>query len=114
MDEDTMKGGAGPALAAHSKDGSAAGQTAASQATGHTQPSSKGSQEDSVLDQAREAVGRAASTLTDVAGRGGERISQQTSVATDQLTKFAREQPVLALAVTGLVGFMLGVLVGRR
>jgi ElaB/YqjD/DUF883 family membrane-anchored ribosome-binding protein len=80
MDENI--GGAGPAIAAHSKDGSAAGQTTASGVTG--QPKQR--------HLSGESLGRMA----------------------DQLGDLVRQEPLIAAAVTGVVGLCIGTLLGRR
>ena len=75
-------GGAGPAIAAHSKDGSAAGQTAASGVT--TQPKQ--------AEPAGEYLGRLAAQLGDL----------------------VRQEPLIAAAVTGVVGLCVGMMLSRR
>jgi ElaB/YqjD/DUF883 family membrane-anchored ribosome-binding protein len=91
MDE-KVETGAGPALAAHSKDGSAIGQTSASSTTGN-----------------RAGVGE--NSAAETVSRLSEQASQRAS---DQVTDFVREQPVLALVAAGAVCFVLGLLIGRR
>jgi hypothetical protein len=81
-DMDENIGGAGPAIAAHSKDGSAAGQTAASGVTG--QPNQG--------EPSEEYLGRLATQLGDL----------------------VRQEPLIAAAVTGLVGLCVGMMLGRR
>ena len=51
MAEEGNLGGAGPALSAHSKDGSAAGPTPASRTTGHPKASSSNEAFDEVMGQ---------------------------------------------------------------
>jgi hypothetical protein len=75
-------GGAGPAIAAHSKDGSAAGQTAASGVT--TQPKQP--------EPSGEYLGRLAAQLGDL----------------------VRQEPLIAAAVTGVVGLCVGMMLSRR
>jgi ElaB/YqjD/DUF883 family membrane-anchored ribosome-binding protein len=101
MSENQVEGGAGPALAAHSKDASATGHTPASQATADaTSP--------------RAAAGRVASTVSDAASRVHDTVSGQAGQAANQAGEFVRTQPLLALAGFGLVCLLVGVLIGRQ
>ena len=75
-------GGAGPAIAAHSKDGSAVGQTAASGV--NPQPEQ--------AEPSGEYLGRLAAQLGDL----------------------VRQEPLIAAAVTGVVGLCVGMMLGRR
>jgi ElaB/YqjD/DUF883 family membrane-anchored ribosome-binding protein len=84
-------GGAKPALAAHSKDGSAPGQTAASKATA-PKPASP------------------SDSINDTPNSMGDTLNKMTGEA----CAFAREQPVIAAAIVGLTGVMIGLLLGRR
>jgi hypothetical protein len=81
-DMDENIGGAGPAIAAHSKDGSAAGQTTASGVTGQPKRG----------EPSGEYLGRVAAQLGDL----------------------VRQEPLLAAAVTGVVGLCVGMMLGRR
>ena len=76
-------GGAKPALAAHSKDGSAPGQTAASEATAPKAGSSSCSMNDSL------------------------------NKMTGEVCNFAREQPLTTAAIVGMTGVLIGLLLGR-
>jgi ElaB/YqjD/DUF883 family membrane-anchored ribosome-binding protein len=105
MSENYTEGGAGPSLAAHSKDGSIRGQTPASEATG--QPATPSN-------MARDAVSNAAASANRVLGQAGDMVSARGGQAADRLDQFVREQPVLALVVTGIVCLTLGVFLGRR
>jgi ElaB/YqjD/DUF883 family membrane-anchored ribosome-binding protein len=82
MDENT--GGAGPALAAHSKDASAPGQTPASEAS--VKPKRPRSGEDG------DAIVRMAYRLTDL----------------------VREQPIASMAVSVAIGVLISKMLGRR
>jgi ElaB/YqjD/DUF883 family membrane-anchored ribosome-binding protein len=109
MDE-KVETGAGPALAAHSKDGSAVGQTSASGTTGNRAGVGENSASETVgrlSEQARDAAGRATASAS-------EAISGASQRASDQITRFVLEQPALALIATAAVCFVLGVLIGRR
>jgi ElaB/YqjD/DUF883 family membrane-anchored ribosome-binding protein len=120
MGDNPVDGGAGPALAAHSKDASAAGPSPASSATGGDGGTSGGmaagiSEKVSRLSQsANEAAGRAASWASASAGNARQTLSGQGGRAADQAAAFVREQPLVAIAATGLVCLALGVLLGRR
>jgi ElaB/YqjD/DUF883 family membrane-anchored ribosome-binding protein len=102
MNENQLRGGAGPALAAHSKDASAPGQTPASEATGGDRG------------QAGTAGDTLGASVSDAARQTGDYVSEQSSYLTAQGTAFVREQPLLALALTGAVCLGLGFLLGRR
>jgi ElaB/YqjD/DUF883 family membrane-anchored ribosome-binding protein len=78
-------GGAGPSLAAHSKDGSAPGQTAASEASPQPKPASQ--------------FGAVEETINQMAG---------------EVCGFVREQPFTAAALMGGIGLLIGLLLGRR
>ena len=116
MDENQIPGGAGPALAAHSKDGSAPGPTSASSTTGDNSDRAQGGTDtvNRLAGQAREAAGRAASSISGAAGSARQTISDQGGQPVDQVSTFIREQPVAALALTGMIGLALGVLLARR
>lgn len=116
MDENQVKGGSGPALAAHSKDASAPGTTSASSATGNDArgSSSAGETVSSLSGQAREAAGRMGASVSDAAGRAGQTLSEQGSRAADQSAALVREQPFMALALTGAACLIIGILLGRR
>jgi len=77
-------GSAKPALAAHSKDGSAPGQTPASEATAPKPASQFGAVEDTINQMASEVCG------------------------------FVRQQPFTAAALMGGIGLLVGLLLGRR
>jgi ElaB/YqjD/DUF883 family membrane-anchored ribosome-binding protein len=106
MSESYTEGGAGPALAAHSKDGSARGQTTASEATGSP---SRGPV-DTAAEQARDSISNAAASAYNAAGQARDMLSERAG----QAGQFVREQPVFMLVVTGLLCLMLGLLLGRR
>jgi ElaB/YqjD/DUF883 family membrane-anchored ribosome-binding protein len=110
MSESYTEGGAGPALAAHSKDGSIRGQTAASEATSRPATPSASS----MAKQSRDAVSNAASAAYHSAGQARDMVSDRGGQAADQLGQFVREQPVFALAIAGFLCLTLGILLGRR
>jgi ElaB/YqjD/DUF883 family membrane-anchored ribosome-binding protein len=107
---ESYPGGAGPALAAHSKDGSVQGQTPASQATGTPDSASA----DTLAGRARDTISNATSSAYTAAGQARDMVSERGSQAADQVGHFVREQPVFTLVVTGLLCLMLGILLGRR
>jgi ElaB/YqjD/DUF883 family membrane-anchored ribosome-binding protein len=115
MDENQTPGGAGPALAAHSKDGSVPGPTRASGATGDNGDRAGVADTVSRLSgQAREAAGRASSSISGAAGSARQTISDQGGQAVDQVSTFVRDQPLAALAITGMIGLALGVMLARH
>ena len=115
MNENVVRGGAGPALAAHSKDGSAAGQTPASSATGNN-GDTHGLSDDlnRLSEKARAGAERVTASVREAAGHAGETLSRQGGRAVDEATHFVRDQPLVAVAVTGAICFALGVLLARR
>jgi len=116
MDKNQTEGSAGPALAAHSKDSSIPGPTPASSATGReATPSSNATETASKLTgQARDAASRLGSSVSDAAGRVREGLSTQGSRLVDQGSTLVREQPFVVLALTGVICFAIGYLIGRR
>ena len=116
MNENQIKGGSGPALAAHSKDASTPGPTSASSATGDDASgmSRIGEVVSNVSGQAREAANRVGASVSDATGRARQTLSEQSGRAADQGSAFVREQPLLALALTGTVCLLVGILLGRR
>ena len=110
MSESNPVGGAGPALAAHSKDGSAPGQTAAAEATG----TSAGGSASTAAGHARDSISNAASSAYEAADQALDMLSERGGRAGDQLGQFIHDQPVFTLMVTGLLCLMLGILLGRR
>src|SRR4051812_39419634 len=102
MSENQLRGGAGAALAAHSKDASAPGQTAASEATGEARG------------QASTAGGTPGASVPDAVKGTAQYAYEQSSQLASQGTTFVREQPLLALALTGAVCLVFGFLLGRR
>ncbi|MBS0638690.1 MAG: hypothetical protein JSS43_02390 [Proteobacteria bacterium] len=103
MSEIQSQSGAAPALAAHSKDASAPGQTAASEATGEPHGQAAGS-----------AGGTSGASVSEAVKETRNYVYEQGSKVASQGTTYVREQPLLALAVTGGVCFLFGYLLGRR
>jgi len=116
MDENQVIGGSGPALAAHSKDASAPGATAASSATGNAAGASSSARDtvNKLSGQAREAASQMGASVSDAAGWARQNLSEQGSRAADQGSALVREQPFVALALTGAVCLIIGILLGRR
>ena len=116
MNENQVKGGSGPALAAHSKDASAPGATSASSATGNTAggPSIASETVSSLHRQAGEAAGRIGASVSNAAGWARQSLSEQGNRVADQGSALVREQPFVALALTGAVCLVIGILLGRR
>ncbi len=119
MDDKQIEGGAGPALAAHSKDASVPGGNPASSATGHDDKRPGAAASDvsdtvsRVAGQARDAAGKVAASVSNAAGQVRDQVSGQGG-ATDQVAEFVREKPIAALLATGAVGLILGMLLTRR
>ena len=109
MDENELIGSAKPALAAHSKDASAPGQTPMSSATGDA-----GATTEMGGDKVRASVEAMTSSAREMAGNVRQTLSDQSGRAADQATEFVRAQPLIALSVTGAICFAFGVLLGRR
>jgi len=110
-----IEGGSASALASHSKDASVDGPPPASSRTG--EPAQVSSHPEGVggfAGQVREAVGQAAASVSDAAGAASKTVSQQSARAADEAMDFVREQPLVALMVTGAVCFILGMLIPRR
>ncbi len=130
MSDTPTPGGAGPALAAHSKDAAtepAPGQMASASATGNKAGAPTESSESAksatagvsdfaskVSGQAREAAGRAAELVSQMTGGATQHIARQGAGAVDQAMHFVREQPLVAVLTTGAICFALGILLGRR
>jgi ElaB/YqjD/DUF883 family membrane-anchored ribosome-binding protein len=116
MSIEQPKGGASPAITAHSKDGSTAGLTTPSSAMeGGTGTS--GSTSDvitGVSTQAREAVKQIGASAADAAGTARKALSEGGGRAVEQTSALVREQPFAALMVTGALCLALGILLGRR
>ena len=87
MDENDIRTGAGPALAAHSKDASAPGPTAASSATGESRHPE---------------------------GKTGAQMQQACGQAVDNVRNFATDNPAGALGLAAAMGLFIGLMVGRR
>lgn len=115
MTEEEARGGAGAALAAHSKDGSATGATPASKASGNKWESNGMSETVTRLaEQAQDGIERSAKVARDAAGSAADTLSKQGGRAVDDATHFVRDQPLLAMVATGIVGLILGALLARR
>ncbi len=116
MDESQVVGGAGPALAAHSKDASAHGATQASRATGNDVRTSSSVSDDGtrISGEVREAAGQVGSSALDPARSARKSLSEPGGHAAERAVEFVREQPFVALAVTGAACLALGILLGRR
>jgi ElaB/YqjD/DUF883 family membrane-anchored ribosome-binding protein len=116
MSENQIEGGSGPALAAHSKDASIPGPTSASSATANDPggSSSAGETASRLSGQAREAATRMGASVSDAAGRARQTLSAQGGRVADQGSALVREQPFVALALTGAVCLVIGILLGRR
>ncbi len=119
MDDKPIDGGARPALAAHSKDASAPGETPASSATAanaNAQSSTTSGISDTVSQlagQARSAADRVASSVSTIAGQARDQLSDR-GVTTDHAAELVRDRPLMALLAAGGIGLLLGMLIARR
>lgn len=66
------------------------------------------------MNWASDAAGRVATSVSGAAVNARRAVSGQAGRASDQVVEFVREQPFIALALTGLACFTLGILLGRR
>jgi len=122
MQENQPQGGAASSLGAHSKD-SVPGQPGTQQGTHPGTPSGKTSPDQSptgsweaaagVGEQAREGMERVKSTVRDAAETARETISSRGGQAMESTGQMVRDQPLMALAVTGIACFAIGMMVGR-
>jgi ElaB/YqjD/DUF883 family membrane-anchored ribosome-binding protein len=136
MSDNKSQGSAGSALGAHSKDSpqgqgaSAAatgtmGQHGGSQSSGVSQGDAKqGGRDESSSDnwqqagaemagQAKEGMERVANTVRDAASTARDTIATRGSQAMESTGQMVRDQPMTALAVTGLACFAIGMMIGR-
>ena len=115
MNEHAPAGGAGPALAAHSKDGSAPGPSPASSATGDKGAFGVSWDKGSVLsEKAVEGVERVKASVREATGNAREALANNGGRAVDRATDFVRGEPLVAMALIGTICLALGVLLGRR
>ncbi len=101
MSEKQIDGGAGPALAAHSKDASVPSHDPKSSMTGGTPHTASTS-----------ATGLG-SAVTNVATQARDRFTAPGGGA-EQIGDYVRENPIMALLATGLAGLILGGIIARR
>jgi ElaB/YqjD/DUF883 family membrane-anchored ribosome-binding protein len=117
VDDKIIKGGAGPALAAHSKDASALGTNPASVSTGenHTKSATDGisATVDRIASQAIDAAGKAAISIKKGADEAPEHVTED-GTGPDQVRAFVRKKPLPALLTAVGVGAALGLLISRR
>jgi ElaB/YqjD/DUF883 family membrane-anchored ribosome-binding protein len=110
MSENKSPGSAGPALAAHSKDASVPGQTPASSTAGHQDPPRTGEFGQTL----REGAEAARETIRDAAENTRAILSERGGRAAGQTADMVREQPFVAMAITGVACLAIGILIGRR
>jgi len=99
MSEKQIDGGAGPALAAHSKDASVPSHDPKSSMTGGKP-------------HAASASGLTGA-VTNVASQARDRFTAPGGGA-EQVGDYVRENPITALLATGLAGLILGGIIARR
>jgi ElaB/YqjD/DUF883 family membrane-anchored ribosome-binding protein len=107
MNENQPQGGAAASLGAHSKD-SPAGPSDRNEGASAAWEAAAG-----VADQAREGMERVKSTVRDAAETARDNISTRGGQAMDSTEQMVRDQPLIALAVTGIACFAIGMMVGR-
>lgn len=99
MSEKQIDGGAGPALAAHSKDASVPSHDPKSSMTGGTPRMASAN-----------GLGGA---VANVASQARDRFTAPGGGA-EQVGDYVRENPITALLATGLAGLILGGIIARR
>ncbi len=107
MQENKPQGGAASSLGAHSKDSSPA-KSGGDQSSSSTWQAAAG-----VADQAREGMEKVKSTVRDAAESARETISTRGGQAMDSTEQMVRDQPLVAVAITGIACFAIGMMVGR-
>lgn len=118
MSGDQIEGGAGPAVAAHSKDASVAGSNPASAATGSEATSQGGASAvksdplTGISGQARDAARQAADAASTAFIQARQRLASAN--ASDQVAEFIRDRPLAALLGAGVAGLLVGMLLSRR
>jgi ElaB/YqjD/DUF883 family membrane-anchored ribosome-binding protein len=120
MNENTPAGGAGPAIAAHSKDGSEPRHVSNS---GGNKGNGGGFPENlsELSDKAGEGVERVKASVREATGNAREALSgsareamAEGGRAADHAVDLVRGQPMVAMAITGAICLVFGVLLGRR
>jgi ElaB/YqjD/DUF883 family membrane-anchored ribosome-binding protein len=113
MRENEIPGAAGPAIAAHSKDASPdrpKPRPAADAGHNGALPESLAA----LSERAHEGAERVKASVREMAGNARDSISGQTSRAADRAASAVREQPFVAMVLTGLFAMAIGVMLGRR
>ena len=104
MSDSQNQGSAGPALAAHSKDASAAGTTIASNAMSHES------------DRERQRAGARSNgpkVEPGQAARSG-RVPGLPSRVSDQVAGFVRDRPISAIVGAAVLGIVAGLILAAR
>lgn len=114
MNDSKPAGSAAAALGAHSKDGSESGQPGVASASGGAAQAQGTESHADMAHEARERIERMTNTVRDAAGAARETVVTQGGRAMEQTGRVVREQPLMALAVTGLVCLAVGAMLGRR
>jgi ElaB/YqjD/DUF883 family membrane-anchored ribosome-binding protein len=113
-----IEGGAGPALAAHSKDATAPSSSPAATATGNQGTQQRGAPAPvsetvtRLSGQARDAASQAAGVASKAIGQARERLLPTGT--SDQVAEFVRDRPMTAMLGAGAVGLVVGMLLRRR
>jgi ElaB/YqjD/DUF883 family membrane-anchored ribosome-binding protein len=114
MSDNKSQGGASSSLGAHSKDTSHGGSQSHGQSS--TTPEHGGSWQQAGADmagQAKEGMERVAHTVRDAASSARDTIATRGSQAMETTNQMVRDQPMTALAITGLACFAIGMMIGR-
>lgn len=107
MSDNKSQGGAGSSLGTHSKDSPHGGQASTQERGSWQQAGSE------FAGQAREGMERVAHNVRDAAASARDTIATRGSQAVESTGQMVREQPMMALAVTGIACFALGMMIGR-
>ena len=91
------------------------GQSTATQERGGSGSSSAGWQQAGaeMADQAKEGVERVAHNVREAAASARDTIATRGSQAIETTGQMVRDQPMMALAVTGIACFAIGMMIGR-
>lgn len=109
MSDNKPQGGAGSALGAHSKDSHQGSSQSSTQERGASWQQTGAD----MAGQAKEGVERVANTVRDAASSARDTIATSGSKAMETTNQMVRDQPMTALAITGLACFAIGMMIGR-
>ena len=132
MSDNKTQGGAGNSLGAHSKDTTHGGSATSAQhgssqhgssqqGSGHQGGGQQGNWQQGnwqqtgaeMAGQAKEGMERVAHTVRDAASSARDTIATGSRHAMESTGQMVRDQPMMALAVTGIACFAIGMMIGR-